>query len=92
MPKQTKNFSSQNELKAQIEALIIEDANISKANKAKLTKDILNKDSWLLWYKTNNSPDKNSNIITGTTINEIFRMWNIWNDTYFSLSVNLNDG
>ena len=67
MPKQTKNFPSQNELKAQIEALIIEDANISKANKAKLTKDILNKDSFKLRLASTVSKIlklENSNILT----------------------------
>ena len=67
MPKQTKNFPSQNELKAQIEALIIEDANISKANKAKLTKDILNKDSFKLRLASTVSMIlklENSNILT----------------------------
>ena len=67
MAKQTKNFPSQNELKAQIEALIIEDANISKANKAKLTKDILNKDSFKLRLASTVSKIlklENSNILT----------------------------
>mgnify|MGYP003112301228 CR=1 FL=1 len=67
MAKQTKNFPSQNELKAQIEALIIEDASISKANKAKLTKDILNKDSFKLRLASTVSKIlklENSNILT----------------------------
>jgi len=67
MAKQTKNFPSQNELKAQIEALIIEDASISKANKSKLTKDILNKDSFKLRLASTVSKIlklENSNILT----------------------------
>ena len=67
MAKSKSNLPSQNELKAQIEALIIEDANISKANKAKLTKDILNKDSFKLRLASTVSKIlklENSNILT----------------------------
>ena len=67
MPKQTKNFPSQNELKAQISTLVEEDKAISKANKSKTTKLVLNKDSFYLRLATTVSQIlklENSNILT----------------------------
>ena len=67
MAKQTKNFPSQNELKAQISTLVEEDKAISKANKSKTTKLVLNKDSFYLRLATTVSQIlklENSNILT----------------------------
>ena len=44
MAKSKSNLPSQNELKAQISTLVEEDKAISKANKTKTTKLVLNKD------------------------------------------------
>ena len=48
MAKSKSNVPTQSELKTQVDALIIEDENISKANKSKTTKLVLNKDSFYL--------------------------------------------
>ena len=67
MAKSKSNFPSQNELKAQISTLVEEDKAISKANKTKTTKLVLNKDSFYLRLATTVSQIlklENSNILT----------------------------
>ena len=67
MAKSKSNFPSQNELKAQISTLVEEDKAISKANKSKTTKLVLNKDSFYLRLATTVSQIlklENSNILT----------------------------
>ena len=67
MAKSKSNLPSQNELKAQISTLVEEDKAISKANKTKTTKLVLNKDSFYLRLATTVSQIlklENSNILT----------------------------
>ena len=67
MAKQTKNLQTQNELKAQISTLVAEDQAISKANKSKTTKLVLNKDSFYLRLASTVSQIlklENSNVLT----------------------------
>jgi len=67
MAKQTKNLPTQNELKAQVTSLVSEDQAISKANKSKTTKLVLNKDSFYLRLASTVSQIlklENSNVLT----------------------------
>ena len=67
MAKQTKNLPTQNELKAQVTSLVSEDQAISKANKTKTTKLVLNKDSFYLRLASTVSEIlklENSNVLT----------------------------
>ena len=67
MAKSKSNLPSQNELKAQISTLVEEDKAISKANKTKTTKLVLNKDSFYLRLASTVSQIlklENSNVLT----------------------------
>ena len=67
MAKSKSNLPSQNELKAQISTLVEEDKAISKANKSKTTKLVLNKDSFYLRLASTVSQIlklENSNVLT----------------------------